>query len=246
MEFFLDVGIYALIVALTAAGAGFVAFRLLTGGGLTARRGKHGRTYRGVSESDDGADVDEWAAASVRATQSPAPTANAQSAGKDAPVAVAPPPSPPHASDPVASGRKHETLTTPESGTSEALQSLETAMSQDADPSHEQGGGVVDQTGAKEPPVATDAGTENSEAPATPKAVQEAGEVVQSVLAPPDEVDHEGSDDDSFLSMFKGGDDEESTVGDLADRLEDVDASSLLSAAMETVATMKGKGGGDA
>jgi hypothetical protein len=246
MDFFFDVGIYALIVALTAAGAGFVAFRLFTGGGLAARSGMRRRVYRGTSTSDDGEDGEEWAAAPVRPAQSPAPKAKAQSAVKDAAVAADPPASPSQAASPAASGAKQEGLIVPESDTSEALQSFQTALSQEVNPRHQEGGDTAGHTREQALPIASGPGTENSEGPAVPKSEPEAEEAIQTVVAPPDEVDHEGSDDDSFLEMFKGGDDEESTVEGLASRLEDVDASSLLSAAMETVAALKGKGGGDA
>ena len=67
---------------------------------------------------------------------------------------------------------------------------------------------------------------------------------LQNTVAPPEEA--EESEDDSFLAMFQGGDDEDSSTGDLANMVEECDPSELLNDARELTTTLKAWGGNHA
>ncbi len=226
MEFFLDVGIYALIVILAAAGAGFVVLRLLAGGGA-ARTGASSRSHGAASSGGDSSGGDDWDSP-VRATQSPPPSSG-KKAAVVTPASVSAGSQSPE-SGPTASGENNA-----DSATVAALQSFETALSQeDESGGGSRGEGAVGATPAK------------SDVPPAKQGESHEAQAIQSVLAPPDETNEENPEDDGILAMFEANDAEESTVGDLANRLEDVDASFLLTTAMEIAASKKGKGGGHA
>jgi len=236
MDFFLNVGVYALIVVLTAVGAGLIAFRLLTGGGFTARGGSLKQSHGRASTSDDAAEGDDWAERPAAATQP-----RAQASGHEVVPAVSPVPASSPASGPAASGRALGVATAAEPGTAAALQSFQTAIAQENASSGKSGVAGANDSAGKTGAVPANVRV----APAT-QVEPPATDSAPSVIAPPDELNGDDSDNDSILSMFQGGDEEESTVGDLAERLEDVDTSFLLSTAMEIVVTSRGKGGSDA
>ncbi len=225
MDFFLDVGIYVLIVVLAAAGAGFIMFRLLTAGGGTARGAASRRSRAESSERDEDAGGDDWVAP-TRAAQPDTSSTGKRPAPSRATVVSA-------GSGGAPSARAAQAATKGDSDTVAALESLEMALSKEAQPDGVKTAG---------------AGQDENVVPPTTPLEPAVSETVQSVIAPPDEVAEGAPEDDSILSMFQGDDADESTVGDLANRLEDVEASFLLATAIEIVSTRAkaGRGGSNA
>ena len=245
MEFFFETGIYLLIVALAAGAAGFVALKVLGIGRLLRQSGRSTRRneMRGVDSEDEFDESDlsyagagEKTAAAVSREKNPTRTE-----ADSGPVGTTPPPEKPPlpkeaeavplpdpgpAKERIASvpgSEKPEEAPhvpavseteTIEPGGAQDVQQVEQAHSRDAGD-----GAEHEETGADGAPAD---GPE------------------KSVMAPPDESD-EAATAHGMLALFDAGDEDDSTVGELAGTVEDVDIQDLSDAASTVVAALGSK-----
>lgn len=223
MNFLLEVGVYILMVVFAAAGAGFVVFRLLTSGKGPRRapKNKQGKSQgrsAGYDEDDEIEDEDTPPVAAPRVKPSKQQAPDVQ----ETPAA-----SPPSPATAVPSAAAKATAAATDS---ESVDSISENVEVQSDSNSESTEAEQQETESK----ATD--EDNVVAPGT----------VQEVLAPPDERNDDDSENDAFLAMFQGGDEEENTSGAIANKVEEFALSDLLSDALQLTTTMKTRGGNDA
>jgi hypothetical protein len=206
MEFFVETGVYLLIVALAAGAAGFVALKVL-GIGRMLKRSPARATRKEWLGTEQENEADEWDvpafAKGAMAPQSGAAATPAEPAKAPLPAAQPPAPEP---------------------------EAAKQAMPQEP---------VVEPVVT---PTLPDAAVESQPADVNADAPADEGPA-KTVAAPPDETP---PGEDSFLAMFAGGEDDDSSVGELAEKLDDIDMMQLLLQAREVASSMESRGGTDA
>jgi len=233
MDFFLEVGVYVLMVALAAGGAAFVVFRLLTSSRDRRRPAfaASGRKDAHMDEDGDGFEEQNAPAPAPRKVQPPRQEPVVKEQQQVAAIAETP---------------------VADSAVTESVQPSSASGANQSD-----GGPDAREGAASGEPANESPGPASSELPvdvATEDSSTEFGDLsedsnvepgtIQKVVAPPQERDEDG--DDSFMAMFQGNDDDDNSMESLAGAVEDVTAADLLSEALELTATMKTWGGEDA
>lgn len=249
MEFFFETGVFLLIVALAAAVAGFVALRVLGLGRLFRRSTSRPRSGgQRQSSGDDG--LDGWDAPFT----APDATHTTAAAPGNAVTPVTSKVPTREVSEPAA----HDAPVTSAAPVALSTPATESQVERAAPPSAADSPGAAPSDGAVEPPATLASeegnGEEQQDVPVAEQGVHEAGEAQDEALsegpektvsAPPDESS-DAAVAHGVLAMFTGGEDDDSTVGELADKLEDVDMGELLAHVKDIAAELCSKGGHDA
>jgi len=250
MNFFLETGVYVLIVALAAAVTGFVAFKLFMSVRGSLKLGRSHKSAAAVSKraNDEMDDLDQSATSSA---PSPAPVSQQAQSGPQVEATAAGP----EVATASKAGRPVETpqpevsmpTHTPEgvARDGELGEHDRRAKTQD-DKSH--GDGSSEARPGDEPTVGLEAPVEETpasegetliadETPLAEDTTSDDGPI-KSVAAPPEERDGE----DAFMAMFGTDESDESSAGDLAAELEDAEISALLQDARSLARVLKGEG----
>lgn len=239
MDFFLETGVYVLIVALAAAVAGFVAFRLFMSLRGVFKLGKLRRSAARSSKKmvDPGTDGSDQPAPKAGVSVNTAATSIAPSGTQTAGVMAAGP-----------DGAEANSVAQPE-----ALMPTHTpeGVARDGElGAHDSRAKNHGDAPTREEAVTSqsveDSAADDEQHPDEESSEQEPSseedEPLKTVVALPEERDGE----DAFMAMFGNDDNEESSVGDLASAVEETDLSALLDDAKSLVVVLRREGGSDA
>jgi hypothetical protein len=234
MEFFVETGVYLLIVALAAGAAGFVALKVL-GIGRMLKRSPARATRKEWLGTEQENEADEWDvpafAKGAMAPQSGAAATPAEPAKAPLPAAQPPAPEPEAAKQAMPQEPVVEPVVTPTPPEAEVAATLPADTAENPNP-----GPAAEESAAPDAAVESQPADVNADAPADEGPAK-------TVAAPPDETP---PGEDSFLAMFAGGEDDDSSVGELAEKLDDIDMMQLLLQAREVASSMESRGGTDA
>jgi len=248
VNFFLETGVYVVIVALAAAVTGFVAFKLFMSVRGTLKFGRTRKKAAIVSKqaTDEMDDLNQPPAVSSPPTEpvyqqaQPVPQAQAAVAGLETTAAsqAGQPgvPTPSHTPEGVVRDGELGEHDTRAKGHDEGPN---VEASTDPQPGNEPAADA--ETPAGEPPAGEVEALVADEAPPVEDSPADDGPF-KSVAAPPEERDGE----DAFMAMFGIDDSDESSAGDLAAELEDAEISALLQEAKILALVLKGEGDSNA